>query len=96
MAHLTSRRLRRLEAHATELLLRRQAARLAADLGGPADRYVPELRRIDRVIGAVIAQLPPSRRHDPAAIVRGLAAAEHIDPVELLGEAKRLAREQPL
>jgi hypothetical protein len=66
---------------------------MAAELGGPAHQYVPELRRIHGVIGRVMRQLPPMQRHDPEAVARALAAAEGVDPVKLLAEAKRLARE---
>jgi hypothetical protein len=92
MEHLTPRRLRRLEAQAGEALLYRQAEHLAAEFGGTAGQYIAELRRIHRVIARAARHLPPVQRHDPAAIVRALAAAEGIDPAELLAEAKRLAK----
>jgi hypothetical protein len=95
MEHVTPRRLRRLEASAGEDLLHRQAEQLAADLGGTASQYMAELRRIHRVIVKAVAQLPPVQRHDPDAIVRALAAAEGMDPAELLAEAKRLAKGSP-
>ena len=96
MERVTTRRLRRLEAFASEALVQRQAARLATHLGGTPAQYVSEMRRIHRVIGQVTARLSPAERHDPQALARGLAAAEGVDARKLLAEAKRLAKERPL
>jgi hypothetical protein len=94
MEHVTSRRLRRLEAVAGEELLQQQAELLATELGGVAQQYIPELRRIHRRLEYLAGQLAPAQRHDPDALVRALAAAEGISPQELLAEAKRLARKR--
>ncbi len=94
MERVTPRRLRRQEASASEALRHRQAAQLAAARGGAFAQHLGELRRIHGVMRHAAAQLPPSQRHDPAAVARALAAAAGLDPAALLAEAKRLAREE--
>lgn len=85
-------RLCRVERQAEDALLWRQAAWLAAETGGAAEDFVPELRRLARVI----TRLRHETGDDVGRLLARLADEEGLPLAELTAACDRLARPAPL